>query len=61
MTETVEQARVLIVGAGAAGLAAAIGLADRGLAPLVVERRAGAAAHPRATALTAGTMALMTS
>ena len=59
MIGTSEQGRVLIVGAGAAGLAAAIGLADRGHAPLVVERRAGPATHPRATALTADTMALM--
>lgn len=59
MNGTSEQARVLIVGAGAAGLAAAIDLADGGLSPLVVERRPGPATHPRATALTADTMALM--
>lgn len=59
MSGTSEQARVLIVGAGAAGLAAAIDLADGGLSPLVVERLPGPAAHPRATALTADTMALM--
>jgi putative polyketide hydroxylase len=59
MSGTSEQVSVLIVGAGAAGLAAAIDLADRGLAPVVVERRAGPANHPRATALTAGTMAQM--
>jgi putative polyketide hydroxylase len=59
MNGSSEQAEVLIVGAGAAGLAAAIDLADRGLAPAVVERRADPVAHPRATALTADTMALM--
>jgi len=54
-----QQTQVLIVGAGAAGLAAAIDLGDRGFFPLVVERRAAPSAHPRATALTGATMALM--
>ena len=56
LDETREQAPVLVVGAGTAGLAAAIGLSDRGLPPIVVERQPGGGTHPRATALTGTTM-----
>jgi putative polyketide hydroxylase len=50
---------VLIVGAGPAGLAAAIELARHGIPSLLVERRARLSSHPRATALSTRSMELM--
>jgi putative polyketide hydroxylase len=42
-----------------AGLAAALELAGRGLTPLILERRPASGCHPRATALSAVTMQLI--
>jgi len=47
-----ERVQVLIAGAGPAGLAAAVDLADRGHAPVLLELRPDSSSHPRATALT---------
>lgn len=59
MDDNLERIDVLIVGAGPAGLATAVEVADRGIAALVVERRPDSSDHPRATALTAETMATL--
>jgi putative polyketide hydroxylase len=50
---------VLVVGAGPAGLAAAIGVARQGIECLVVERRAEPSAHPRATVVSTRSMELL--
>jgi putative polyketide hydroxylase len=56
MDDNLERTDVLIVGAGPAGLATAVELADRGIGTVVLERRPDSCDHPRATALTAETM-----
>jgi putative polyketide hydroxylase len=53
------QEAVLIVGAGPAGLAAALTLSGLGVDPLVVERRRDRAALPRATAVSTRSMELV--
>ncbi|HEX6257086.1 MAG TPA: FAD-dependent monooxygenase [Euzebyales bacterium] len=52
---------VLIVGAGPAGLAAAITLANNGVGSLLIDRRAGTSTLPRATAISTRTMELIRS
>lgn len=52
---------VLVVGAGPAGLTAAITLARYGVDVLLVERRADLSSLPRATAVSTRTMELMRS
>jgi putative polyketide hydroxylase len=52
---------VLIVGAGPAGLVAAITLAHQGVGSLLIERRADTSALPRATAISTRTMELIRS
>ena len=56
MTE--ETTPVLIVGGSLVGLSAAMFLAARGVAPVLVERHAGSAIHPRAVGYTARTLEL---
>lgn len=58
MSET-HDTPVLIVGGGPAGLSAALLLARYGLRPVLVERRAGASAHPRARGLNVRTMEIL--
>lgn len=55
----IEDIPVLVVGAGPAGLAAAIELARHEIPCLLVERRTVLSSHPRATALTLRSMELM--
>jgi 2-polyprenyl-6-methoxyphenol hydroxylase-like FAD-dependent oxidoreductase len=50
---------VLVVGAGPAGLAAAIGVARHGIECLVVERRSEPSTHPRATVVSTRSMELL--
>src|SRR5690242_14618571 len=50
---------VLVVGAGPAGLAAAIELARHEVPVVVVERRIALSSHPRATVLSLRSMELM--
>ena len=57
----VETTPVLVVGGGLVGLSAALFLAARGVAPLLVERRPASAPHPRAIGYTARTMELFRS
>ncbi|MGH8906392.1 MAG: FAD-dependent monooxygenase [Egibacteraceae bacterium] len=53
-----ESANVMIVGAGPVGLSTALFLTHQGVRPILVERRSGLSAIPRATGLHARTMEL---
>jgi putative polyketide hydroxylase len=50
---------ILVVGAGPVGLASAMMLAERGLAVIVLERRAALSDHPRARLVNASTMEIL--
>jgi putative polyketide hydroxylase len=54
-----EKVPVLIVGAGYAGLAAALSLAWRGIPPLVVERHSGTSIRPKAYGLNSRAMEML--
>ncbi|RYG79325.1 2,4-dichlorophenol 6-monooxygenase, partial [bacterium] len=53
-----ESTAVLVVGGSLVGLSAAVFLASRGVATIVVERHAGSSVHPRAVGFTPRTMEL---
>jgi putative polyketide hydroxylase len=58
-TDAPESTSVLVVGGSLVGLSSALFLAARGVKPVLVERHAGSAAHPRAIGYTARTMELL--
>ncbi len=60
-TESTTTAPVLIVGAGPAGLVAAVTLARQGIDSLLVEKRAGLSPFPRATGVSTRTMEIIRS
>jgi 2-polyprenyl-6-methoxyphenol hydroxylase-like FAD-dependent oxidoreductase len=61
LKDAVEEVQVVVAGAGPAGLAAAITLAQAGVETLVIERRAHPSRVPRATAISTSTMELVRS
>src|SRR5215208_845559 len=59
MAQRVEEVAVVVVGAGPAGLAAAIELSRHDVPTLLVERRTEPSSHPRATGLSVRSMELV--
>lgn len=58
-TYQTEETQVLVVGAGAGGLATGLELGERSVDALVIERRPTSSTYPRATGLSGETMALI--
>ena len=56
--ETNKQVPVIIIGGGISGLSAALFLLKQGIVPLIIEKRKGASAHPRARGFDVRTMEL---
>src|SRR6188768_225300 len=61
MTASATNTPVLVVGAGPAGLATAIGLARNGVSSMVIERHPGTSIFPKASGISTRTMEILRS